>query len=108
MLNPHNPVGKIEDRAQSAVNFCLGQRLVAVGSRLAVAREEDSALTVGVDGSSLKNEVGMILQGTVKDSGIIESDVDGIVEVGLELLAPPVELKVEHVVGYEESTRLMM
>ena len=80
---------------EADINLSLRQGLVAMRCHETAGRGEYSALTIALDRAALEDKVEVGLVVASHTAGIIEMTVDLIVQIGLELLAPAVELEVE-------------
>ena len=80
---------------QPLLYLLAGHWLVAVGRQEALGGSENGAAAIAFDAASLEYEVELVDVLATQATFIVEAAVDGIVELGRELLSPAVELEVE-------------
>ena len=95
---------------QSGFDLCLRQRLVAMWRKQAMACCKDGALAVAFYAAPFEDKVQMVFVLTFKDVLRLHLSTDAVVEVGIKLLSPAVELEVEQAraIGGEQGDEAMI
>jgi hypothetical protein len=94
VVEPYNALGT-EIFLEAGFNLSLREGLVAMRRHEATRSGEDGALAIALDRAAFEDEVEVGLVLAHHTTGIIEMTVDLIIQIGLELLTPAVELEVE-------------
>ena len=94
VVEPYNALGS-EIFLETGFNLGLREGLVAMRRHEATGRCENGALAIALDRAAFEDEVEVGLVLALYTTGIIEMTIDGIIQIGLELLTPAVELEVE-------------
>jgi hypothetical protein len=94
VVEPYHTLGT-EILFEASLNLSLREGLVAMRGHETTGRCENGALAIALDRTALKDEVEVGLVLAHHTTGIIEMTVDLIIQIGLELLTPAVELEVE-------------
>ena len=94
MVEPYHLLGE-EESLEQTVDVLPGKRLVSVGCQQALRGGEDGTLSVALDASALKYESLVVLHRRIKGTLVVELQVDGVVLLPGEFLAPSVKLEVE-------------
>ena len=94
MVQPDDAVGT-EPLLQPVFYLLLCQRLVAVGRQQTATGGKDGAAAVALDRAALEHEVEVVDVLTLYVALVIDAAVQGVVNLGGKLLAPPIELEIE-------------
>ena len=94
VVEPYNALGT-EIFLEAGFNLGLREGLVAMRRHEATGSGEDGTFAIALDRTALEDEVEVGLVLAHHTTGIIEMTIDGIIQIGLELLTPAVELEVE-------------
>ena len=94
VVEPYNALGS-EILFEASLNLGLREGLVAMRRHEATGRCENGAFAIALDRAALEDEVEVGLVLAHHTTGIIEMTIDGIIQIGLELLTPAVELEIE-------------
>ena len=94
VVEPYNALGT-EILLEASLNLGLSEGLVAMRRHEATGGCEDGTFAIALDRAAFEDEVEVGLVLAHHTTGIIEMTVDLIIQIGLELLTPAVELEVE-------------
>ena len=94
VVEPYNALGT-EIFLEAGFNLGLREGLVAMRRHEATGSGEDGTFAIALDRAAFEDEVEVGLVVAIYTTGIIEMTVDLIIQIGLELLTPAVELEVE-------------
>ena len=97
----------MEEIFELSVDVILGERLVAVRGEEALGCRKNRSLAIALDASTFQDESRMVFQGSVEGTLVIELEVDGIVFLPCELLAPTIKLEIEQVDRDDERVLLV-
>jgi hypothetical protein len=94
VVEPYNALGT-EIFLEAGFNLGLREGLVAMRGHETTGSGEDGAFAIALDRAAFEDEVEVGLVVAHHTTGIIEMTIDGIIQIGLELLTPAVELEIE-------------
>ena len=94
VVEPYNALGT-EIFLEAGFNLGLREGLVAMRRHEATRSGEDGAFAIALDRTALEDEVEVGLVLALNDALVVEVLVDLIIQIGLELLTPAVELEIE-------------
>ena len=94
VVEPYNAPGS-EIFLEAGFNLGLREGLVAMRRHETTGRCENGALAIALDRTAFEDEVEVGLVLALNDALVVEVLVDLIIQIGLELLTPAVELEVE-------------
>lgn len=94
VVEPYHTLGT-EIFLEAGFNLGLREGLVAMRRHEAIGSGEDGTLAIALDRTALEDEVEVGLVLALYTTGIIEMTIDGIIQIGFELLTPTVELEIE-------------